>query len=175
MFFPSVHIGFHSFVLPETLPERRSSIVWKVRGAVYFGADSPVGGLCCPSPPSPAVLPCAAPYRPGRGMSGFCIRQVGLHEVSFVRAFRGSSKTVFYDAPEGKRLDFFLVEPTRRRPVLPGLAPPRRPAVCRPAQTCPWYVRGLDLTSKRWQKSPVLCIWKLEQHYFPRRPKEILS
>ena len=72
----SVYIGFPLFVLPETHPGSHSSIVWRVRGTVFSFANSPVGVLCCPSPPGPAVLPCAAPYRPARGISGFWIRQV---------------------------------------------------------------------------------------------------
>ena len=43
-------------------------------------------------------------------------------------------------------------EPTRRRPVLPGPAPPRRSAVCRLAPTRPWYVCpgfGLDKSLRR--------------------------
>ena len=35
---------------------------------------------------------------------------------------------------------------TRRRPVLPVLAPPRRPAVRRPVLTRPWFVRVFDST-----------------------------
>ena len=42
----------------------------------------------------PAALP-GAPTRPARGMSGFWIRQVGLHRISFVRASEESSRTVF--------------------------------------------------------------------------------
>ena len=42
-----------------------------------FWANTPVVCvLCCPSPPGPAVPPCAAPYRFARGISGFWIRQV---------------------------------------------------------------------------------------------------
>ena len=50
---------------------------------------------------------------------------------------------------EGTRDGCLLGEPTRRRPVLPGPTPPRRPAACRPAPTRPWYVRVLDSTSVR--------------------------
>ena len=34
-----------------------------------------------------------------------------------------------------------LGEPSRRNPVLPGPAPPRRPAGHRPAPTRPWYAQ----------------------------------
>ena len=40
-----------------------------------------------------------------------------------------------------------LGEPTHRLPVLPGPAPPRRPAVRRPSPTRPWYVWVLDSTN----------------------------
>ena len=70
--------------------------------------------------------------------------QIGF---SFARASEESSRTVVcfpFDALEalrGKRDGCFLGEPTRRRPVLPGPAPPRRPATRRPAPTRPWFVR----------------------------------
>ena len=73
---PSVYRRIRLFVLPKTHPGGHSSIVWRVRGTVFSWANSPVGVLCCPSPPGPTVPPCAAPYRPARGMSGFWTRQV---------------------------------------------------------------------------------------------------
>ena len=72
--------GLDRFVLPEEHPGGQSiveRIVWGVREFVFYTANNPiVGVLCCPSPPGPAVSPCAAQYRPARGMSGFWIRQV---------------------------------------------------------------------------------------------------
>ena len=38
--------------------------------AVFSWANRSFGVLCCPSPPGPAVPPCAAPYRRTHGMSG---------------------------------------------------------------------------------------------------------
>ena len=58
--------------------------------------------------------------------------------------------TVVFDALEtlgGKGDGCLLGEPSRRRPVLPGLAPPRSPAVRHPAPTGPWYVRAFDSTN----------------------------
>ena len=49
-----------------------------------------------------------------------------------------------FDALEGTRDGCFLGEPIRRRPVLPGPAPPRCPAMRRPDPTGPWYLRVLD-------------------------------
>ena len=63
------------------------------KGSVVFSANRPVGVLSCPSPPRPAAPPCAAPSRPIRGMSRFWIRQVGLHRISFVRAFAETTRT----------------------------------------------------------------------------------
>ena len=106
----------------------------------------------CTATPRPVPPPCAAPPRPAHGMSGFWARQVGLLRQlrnSFVRASEESLRTVVYDALEalgGKRDGCRLGEPTRRRPVLPGPAPPRRPAVRCPAPTRLWYVRVLDST-----------------------------
>ena len=50
---------------------------------------------------------------------------------------------------EGKRVRCFRGEQTRRRPDPPRPAPPRRPAVCCPDPTCPWYIRVLDSTNQR--------------------------
>ena len=50
------------------------------------------------------------------------------------------------DALEGTRDRCLLGEPIRRRPVLPGSAPPRCPAMRRPDPTRPWYVRVLEST-----------------------------
>ena len=59
----------------------------------------------------------------------------GLNGISFVRACGGSFRTVVFDALGGKRVGCVLGQPTRRRPVLPGPAPPRRPALRRPAHS----------------------------------------
>ena len=50
----------------------------------------------------------------------------------------------------GNRVGYFLGERTRRRPVLPGLARPRRPAVRPPAPTRPWHGRVLDSRCICW-------------------------
>ena len=54
--------------------------------------------------------------------------------------------TVVLDALGGKQDGCVLGEPTRRRPVLPSPAPPRRPALRRPGPFRPWYFRVLDST-----------------------------
>ena len=61
---------------------------------------------------------------------------IGLHRISFVRASEETSRTVF-GSLEGKREGCLLAGSTRRRPVLPSPAPPRRPAVRRPDRTGP--------------------------------------
>ena len=59
---------------------------------------------------------------------------IGLHRVSFVRAFEESFKTVVFDAAVATQDGCFLGEPTRRRPVphrcpaAPPCAAPPRPA-----------------------------------------------
>ena len=50
------------------------------------------------------------------------------------------------DGFEGMRVSCLLGEAIRRRPVLPGSAPPRCSVVRCPDSTCPWYVRVLDST-----------------------------
>ena len=69
----------------------------------------------------------------------FC-SPIGLHRISYVRASRDTPRKVFFDCFERKRDGCILVETTRRRPVLPVPAPPRCPAVRRPAPNRPWYV-----------------------------------
>ena len=49
---------------------------------------------------------------------------------------------------EAKRDGCVLGKPTRRRPVLPGPAPFRRPALRHPEPIRLWYVRVLDSTSE---------------------------
>ena len=49
----------------------------------------------------------------------------------------------------GKRIHCFLGEPTRRHPILSCRAPPRRPAVRRPTQIRPWYVRVSNSTGQQ--------------------------
>ena len=70
--------------------------------------------------------------------------------ISFVRASEETFRTGVLDALAGKRVGRLLGEPTRRRPVLPRPALPRRPAVCCPEATRPWYVRVLDSTGCRF-------------------------
>ena len=53
-----------------------------------------------------------------------------------------------FDALKGTRDGCLLGESIRRRPVLPGLASPRRIAVCSLDPTRPWYVWFLDSKSK---------------------------
>ena len=84
-----------------------------------------------------------------RGSTGYRVPPFGLHKASFVRVSEESFRTVVFDALEaleGKGDGCLLGEPARRRPVLPGPAPPCRPAVRCPAPTSPWYVRVLDST-----------------------------
>ena len=83
---PSVCIGIRVFVLPETCAGGFLSMVWRVTGTFVFWANRPVGVPSCPSPPRPAAPPCTAPSRPACGMSGFWIRQVGVHRISLVHA-----------------------------------------------------------------------------------------
>ena len=56
---------------------------------------------------------------------------------------------VCFDRLKGMRESSILGESTRWRPVLPVFAPPRRPAVRRPAPTRSWYVQVLDATDYR--------------------------
>ena len=69
-----------------------------------------------------------------------------LHWISFVHACEETFKTIVYDALESKNNGCFLGEPMRRRPVLPGPAQTRRPAVRHLAPTRLWYVWVLDST-----------------------------
>ena len=62
---------------------------------------------------------------------------IGLHKISFVRSSEEPFRTVACDALEGTGDGCPRGEPTHRRPVLPGPAPPRRPAVR------PWHVWAL--------------------------------
>ena len=72
----------------------------------------------------------------------------GLNRISFVRACEESFRTVVFDALGGERVGCVLGKPTRRRLVLPGPAPPRRPALRCPEPIRPWYVRVLDSTGR---------------------------
>ena len=75
----SAYIRFSCFVLAKGRSGQLSTILWRARGTVGFWATRPVGILCCPASPRPAALPCAAPTRTARGMSGFWTRQVFFH------------------------------------------------------------------------------------------------
>ena len=61
---------------------------------------------------------------------------IGLHRISLVRASEETFRTCVPNALDGTRDSCFLGGPIRRRPVLPGSVPPRRPAVGRPDPTC---------------------------------------
>ena len=96
-FCSSIGLNRVSFVRSSRVtPRRLSSIVWGVRGAVFSLANSPVGVLCCPSPPGPAVPPCAAPYRPARGTSGFWTRQDDKTTAALCSWLLTSGATFFF-------------------------------------------------------------------------------
>ena len=97
----------------------------RARRKLGFLANRPVGVPTCPALLRPAAAPCAVAPRSARGLSGFWIRQVGLHRNSFVRASEEAFRTVVFGCLEGKGDVCLLREPTRRRPVLPRPAPPR--------------------------------------------------
>ena len=67
----------------------------------------------------------------------FVLPAVYIRRLSFVRACEETFWTVVFDALGGKRDGRALGKPTRRRPVLPGPAPPRRPTSRRPEPICP--------------------------------------
>ena len=81
-----------------------------------------------------------------RGSTARCA-PVGLSRIFFVRASEGAFRTTVFDALRGKRGGCVLGGPTRRRPLLPGPAPPRRPALGRSDSLRPWHVRVYDSTS----------------------------
>ena len=60
--------------------------------------------------------------------------------------FQKQALDSFFDRLENKRDACFLGKPTCRRPDLPVIAPPNRPAERRPVLTHPWYVRVLHYT-----------------------------
>ena len=67
-------------------------------------------------------------------------------------------RTVVFDALEGTRDGCVLREQTHRRPILPGPAPPSRPALRRPTRTARgvsgFWVR--QVTTSMW--FPILCV-----------------
>ena len=83
----------------------------------------------------------------------WCVRvldSTGLHRISFARVSEESFRTFVFDSLDvlvTKKDGCLLGEPSRRRPVLPGPALPRRLAVQRRTPTRPWCVRVLDSTS----------------------------
>ena len=84
-----------------------------------------------------------------RWSSAFFCSSIGLHRISFVRASDETFKSDLFDALGGTRDGCLLGEPIRRRPVLPGPAPPRPANVRRPDPTHPWYLRVFDSTGYR--------------------------
>ena len=86
---------------------------------------------------------------PMRVQRGLC-SSTGLHGISLVRAPEEMFRTGFFDALAGTGDGCPLGEPTCRRSVLPGPAPPRRPAVCRPVPTrrgmSGFWIRQVSLT-----------------------------
>ena len=70
---------------------------------------------------------------------------IGLHGISCVRASEETFRTVAFDALVRKEDGCFLGGPSRRRPVLPFPAPPRRTAVRRPSPDPPVVCPGFGL------------------------------
>ena len=104
------------------------SIRWRARARVVFLPDRPDGVPSYPTPRCPVAPPCAAPTRPARGVSGFWIRQVGLHRNSLVCASGGTFGGRFFDALESARKDCSLGAQFYWRTVLLDPAPPPRRA-----------------------------------------------
>ena len=122
VFLHRFYIGFPLFVLPKNRSRQLSSMPQKPHRTAVFWANRPVG---YPSYRTAAPLHRRAPPRPDP--------PVVCPGFGFDRSFR----TCVFDALGGKRDGCLLGEPTRRRPVLPGPARPRRapprpdtPAVC---------------------------------------------
>ena len=80
----SVYIGFPLPVLLKKRSAQLFSMPRRARGSVVSWANRSVGVPSCPAQPRPAALPCAAPTRPARGMSGFWIRQVGFDKPMYI-------------------------------------------------------------------------------------------
>ena len=104
------------------------------------------GGIILLAPnlarPSLAAPP-GAPTRPASGMSGFWIRQVGLHRISLVRASGETFKRRVFDALESAGKDCSLGEQFCWQTVLPDPTPPPRRAPRRdPPVVCPGF--GFD-------------------------------
>ena len=75
-----------------------------------------------------------------------------------------------YDTLGSNRVNCFLGEPTRRRPVLPRPAWPRLPAVRCPPAIRPWYFRVLDSTRvlSYAMKKTYLYFWRFYKRYFQK-------
>ena len=133
-----VYIGFALLVLPKRRSGQVSSMLWTAGWLFVSWANQSVGVPKCLAPLRPATPPCAAPPRPARGMSGFRIRQVGLHRILFVCACYGTFRTLVFRGPAGPSHPW-RTEPSASRPAPPALL--CRPSVRRLASTCPQYVR----------------------------------
>ena len=100
---------------------------------------------------------------------------IGLHRISLVRPSEESFRTGLSDALEGTRGGRHLGDPIRRRPILPGPAPPRRPAVRLPDPTRPWYVKVLDCSATVLQGLKFRCYAALTEHTAPHIFPEYLQ
>ena len=91
----------------------------------------------------PGTKSARGPAAKPRVKRGLC-SSTGLHRISFVRGCEETFRTVVYDTMGGWQDRRLLGRSNRRHAVLPGPAPPRRPAMRRadPPEVCPGF--GLD-------------------------------
>ena len=90
-----------------------------------------------------SAAPPGAPTRPARGMSGFWIRQVGLHRISLVRISVQDNRPRCPGGQEG-RFSPCRTEPSVSRLALPHSAPPPRRALPRPDSHAVYLGFGFD-------------------------------
>ena len=94
---------------------------------------------------------------------------IGLNGILFVRACKiRPFKKVVHDTLAGQTVGWLLGHPTRRRPVLPGPAAPRRSAVRCADPNRPWYVRVLDSTGRQKGAGPLVSSQDHRAATFPR-------
>ena len=95
------------------------SIRLRARARVVFLPNRPNCVPSYPAPRCPVAPPCAAPTRPARGVSWFCIRQVRIK----LFVFRKDVQDIVFDKMEGKRDASRPLKPCPA--LLPSPAPPR--------------------------------------------------